>query len=283
MNLVCNAEAKAAPKGPNKSFEIAVWIEANVHHPEVLKLLSSIGAQDKVEGDKRLRDAALRYGIENCPIATPPPAETTTVDVPMFDPADATAQGQTYKSGTAVLNVTPQEISYQGARVVALTNGVPEATQIVDGELTALQKILGDSKTAPDDLYIAIDKTVPYATMHLVWASLAPVTERALVVKKGTELHVVPMSVYTLKEDDPGKLVLTKTEIVDMRAGSTRWKYPDAFGTFVREALKKYDHPGSDLDQRTIELGDTHTVDDFFKLVAPLTKYVRPAIKRSTK
>lgn len=69
MFLVCNAEATSGAKGTSKAQAMAEYIETNVHHPEVLKLLRSLGAEERATSDQRLRDAARGYGIDDCPLA----------------------------------------------------------------------------------------------------------------------------------------------------------------------------------------------------------------------
>jgi hypothetical protein len=285
MELLCNAEAKSGAKEGTKGTDVAIWIEKHVTHPEVLTLLRSLGALEKEEADKQLREKALRYGIATCPLATPPPAPTLSVDVPAFADTDVMA-GRAYVQETPLVTVSLQAIMYKGAEVVALDNGVPAPALVVDGGLPALEKLLGSYKTAPEEIYVAIDKAVPFATMHMVWASLA--AERFLVVKRGDGLRVIGMSVYSVPEKPSSVLVLSKTEISELREGAkvpSTWKYPDGFGIFVRDTIARYGNPGSGIRQlelRNIELLDTHTVEDFFRFIAPLTPYVRPVIKRST-
>ena len=70
MTLLCHANEKA--KSP-KPIDVAIYIEENVRHPAVVKLLHSLGAADKTSADQQVREMAKRAGVEPCPFAGPTP------------------------------------------------------------------------------------------------------------------------------------------------------------------------------------------------------------------
>ncbi len=207
IRLICNPPANA---------NAAYW-KANLRNPEAITLFESIGDLAMADRQRAMKGALQKADLGRCPAF-----EQAAKQPFAFAPAVPAAPGALELDPKAtVVTATAREIAIDGKRIVGLTDGAPDPSDVAAAGVPKVQGYLGvvsaEARKAggtvpPVALVIAPQLTYQRLIELVMNAKAAGFTSYGVVVKVGDQPAVLPITLPASTASTAGtRLVVTVT------------------------------------------------------------------------